>query len=176
MSKITMIDGDLVDYAKANRFGVVAHIMNCYSDYGGNLARRMTTAFGINKFSLEQPQFKGDYDKLGRIESRVISDYGDPIYVVNMYAVYHSIDAGTYGIPLDYDALVLCLRKLNKKFEGGEIAIPRLGTGKGSRGDWETIEKIITDELVDAHGVVILNKKTEARLERQDDESIHVTT
>ena len=70
------------------------------------------------------------------------------LVVVNSYTQYKYGRNHKDGAiaPIDYEALTLCMRKINKVFEGKRIGMPKIGAGLAG-GDWKRIEKIIYDEL-----------------------------
>lgn len=133
---------------------------------GAGIAVLFKTVFGADKLRLESPSFKGDYNKLGQIDYGSITvgkDYihkigsvqeemveAKKIMVVNCYTQYH------YGgqIPLDYDALRLCMRKLNHTFKGKHILSPKIGCGLAG-GDWNVVKEIIKKELKDCNITIV---------------------
>jgi O-acetyl-ADP-ribose deacetylase (regulator of RNase III) len=140
MSSFTTIDGDLIALAKKGLFDVIAHGCNCQNLQGAGMATQMAKAFHTDDYPLEQKQFKGDIDKLGRIQWRTVQGPTKPFYVVNCYTQYEP------GANLDYDALTLCMRKINHDFKGKDIGLPMIGAGIAG-GDWNCIETIIRNEL-----------------------------
>jgi len=60
--------------------------------------------------------------------------------------------------PLDYEALTLCLRKINWVFSGKHIGLPKIGAGLAG-GDWEQIKQIIKNELNDCDVTVVIYKE-----------------
>jgi len=58
---------------------------------------------------------------------------------------------------LDYDALRMCMRKINHEFPGRKIGLPKIGCGLAG-GDWNIVQGIIEDELHDCD-VTIVNYK-----------------
>ena len=84
----------------------------------------------------------------------VISFFNTPLYnVVNCYTQYNygSNPNTTY---LDYDALRLCMRKINHLFKGNHIGLPQIGAGK-AKGDWSKILHIIETELKDCTVTIV---------------------
>ena len=88
-------------------------------------------AYPMNSKSLGQPDVKD-------------------IIVVNSYTQYHYGKNHVDGVskPLDYEALTLCMRKINHIFKGKHIGLPKIGAGLAG-GDWERIKQIIQTELKD---------------------------
>jgi hypothetical protein len=74
--------------------------------------------------------------------------------VVNSYSQY--IPAAHLK-PLDYEALTLCLRKINHTFKGKHIGLPKIGAGLAG-GDWDRIKTIIQTELKDCNTTVVIFK------------------
>lgn len=70
------------------------------------------------------------------------------LYVVNSYTQYHWGKNRKGGIknPIDYEALTLCMRKINSQFKEKHIGLPKIGAGLAG-GDWNKIERIIEKEL-----------------------------
>lgn len=81
------------------------------------------------------------------------------VTVVNSYTQY-SPGSPLPGqtIPLDYDALSLCMRKINFQFKGQHIGLPKIGAGLAG-GDWSRIEDIIKEELKDCDVTIVNYKK-----------------
>ena len=81
------------------------------------------------------------------------------IIVVNSYTQYNYGKNHKDGVakPIDYEALTLCLRKINKTFAGKHIGLPKIGSGLAG-GDWNRIKKIIQTELKDMKVSVVIYK------------------
>jgi O-acetyl-ADP-ribose deacetylase (regulator of RNase III) len=133
----------------------------------------MSQTFRTNTFRMESPHWKGDYNKLGTIDfARQVIDthnkcvataiepgdrtgYKD-LYVVNAYTQYRPGAATKpYSIPLDYDALRMCMRKLNHEFKGLKVGLCKIGCGLAG-GDWKIASEIIKQELVDCDVEVLI--------------------
>lgn len=178
MERYTEVEGDLISMALQGYFDVITQGNNCFNTMGAGIAPQMAKAFGCDKYRLEHPELLGDINKLGQIcygsfytkegeetlcylvnktNNRLEEEGYKKNYCVNSYTQY---DFGfKNGIPLDYEALTLCLRKINKVFKGKHIGLPQIGAGLAG-GDWEKIKQIIQTELKDCTTtVVIYNKK-----------------
>lgn len=59
--------------------------------------------------------------------------------------------------PIDYEALTLCMRKMNITFRGKRIGLPKIGAGLAG-GDWNKIKNIIKTELKDCKVTVVILK------------------
>src|SRR5690606_27601150 len=138
------INGDLISLAKEGKFDVIVHGCNCFCTMGAGLAPQMAKNFGADRFYLENSNYKGNINKLGQISygTTYIKDGEIPrIYltpkdnltltnngfkkleVVNAYTQYNP------GKDLDYNALILCLKKINHMFKGKHIGLPKIGAG-----------------------------------------------
>ena len=166
------IDGDLITLAKEGKFDVITHGCNCLSNMGAGIAPQMAKAFGVNTFKMER---RGpDIEKLGCIDYKTfvlgentvwsLDDYknnkNEPeLTVVNSYTQfrYGRNHADGTSRPLDYEALTLCMRKINNVFEGQHIGLPKIGAGLAG-GDWNRIKSIIQTELKDCN-VTVVNYK-----------------
>jgi len=150
-----IIKGDLVELAKDFQFDVIGHSCNCFCRMGRGIAPQLALAFGCDNFLLEQPKYVGDYNKLGQIDygvhtrSATLKENRKKLIVVNCYSQYHWKQPGKYGIPCDYDALRLCMRKINFEFQGLTLGLPYLISAGLACGDEGKILKILEEELID---------------------------
>jgi len=176
----TEIEGNLITLAKEGKFDVIAHGCNCFCTMGAGLAPQMAKAFNCDKFTKEEPDFKGDINKLGTIDYEVLlrEPLGDgdvilpekkvtlnnwksiypfarwALVVVNAYTQY-SYDVKTK--PFDYEAFTLCMRKMNHVFKGKHIGLPQIGSHLAG-GDWDIIKGIIQKEFKDCTVTVVIFK------------------
>lgn len=128
----------------------------------------------------EKTNYKGDINKLGQIDYRLLyiqqDDTGlyykteyvnkkdipnyNQLTVVNAYTQYN------YGAnhkdgdkkPVDYEAIALCMKKINHIFKGKHVGLPMIGAGLAG-GDWNRIKQIIQSELKDVDVTVVIYKK-----------------
>ena len=163
------IEGDLIELAKQATFDVIAHGCNCLSNMGAGIAPQMAKAFSCDKFEMETwgPAIEKlgciDYETLVLGEKNIwsLSDYknnkNEPeLAVVNAYTQYSY--GRKFGPPLDYEALTLCMRKINHIFKGKHIGLPQIGAGLAG-GDWKRIKSIIQTELDDCNVTVVIYDK-----------------
>jgi O-acetyl-ADP-ribose deacetylase (regulator of RNase III) len=170
---VNYIDGDLIKLAKEAKFDVIVHGCNCHSKMGAGIAPQMAEAFGCDRFSMEM--WGSDINKLGNIDYQTVvlgenriwslsdakNNRNEPeLTVVNAYTQfnYGRNHADGDSRPLDYEALRLCMRKLNVEFAGKHIGMPKIGAGLAG-GDWERIEKIIEAELKSCSVTIVNYKK-----------------
>lgn len=155
------IKGDLIQLAIQGNFDVVTHGCNCMCNMGAGIAPQMDKAFNCSKFDLEHTLYKGDIHKLGDIDYKHISiGIKKTIVVINSYTQYNygrNHKDGTTN-PLDYEALTLCMRKINHLFKGKHIGLPKIGAGLAG-GDWNKIKQIIQTELKDCDITVVIYNK-----------------
>lgn len=76
------------------------------------------------------------------------------VTIVNCYSQAYPGRVFTGDVPLDYEALALCLRKINHIFEDKTVAVPEIGAGL-ARGDWNRISSIIEATLTDVDFTII---------------------
>jgi len=172
MNNVSYIDGDLIKLAKEGKFDVIAHGCNCHSTMGAGIAPQMAKAFGCDRFEMEL--YGTDINKLGNIDYQTfvlgenaiwsLEDFknnrNEPeLTVVNAYTQfnYGRNHANGDAKPLSYEALTLCMKKMNVVFSGKHIGLPKIGAGLAG-GDWNKIESIIKRELKDCK-VTIVNYK-----------------
>lgn len=145
------IEGDIITEALSGNYDVVAHGCNCQCVMSAGLAPQMVRAFGTDKFFLENLKYKGNINKLGQIDFETFKiaeeqiqprDYIGQItdlHVVNCYTQFNYGKNYKDGdsVPADYEAIVLCMRKINKIFTGKHILLPLIGCGlAGAIWDW----------------------------------------
>ncbi len=164
------IDGDLIELALAGSFDVIAHGCNCFCMQGAGIAKQMSKTFNTLDFALELPILKGNMLKLGDIDFEEVLKTKDgnimleklydvpqpsmdwnfpPLTVVNAYTQYEP------GANLDYEALTLCLRKINHKFKNKHIGLPGFIGGGIAGGDNDIIRNIIKKELADCDVTIV---------------------
>lgn len=145
---VQIIRGDLIKLAKEGQFDVIGHGCNCFSTMKRGIAPKMAEAFGCDKFPMELLQDPlSAWIKLGNIDWQVRSEHF--IYVINMYTQYHWNGNSQYCIPLDYDALKMCLRKtaIFMKLVGAKnIGLPWIGCGLAG-GNKDEVHSIIENEM-----------------------------
>lgn len=149
------IEGDLIGLAKKGDFDVVAHGANCHCKMGRGIAPQMAKAFGCDKYRMEGEVFVGDVNKLGQIDYKLYFNHNETeVWVVNAYTQYNW---ATETVPIDYEALTLCMRKMNFIFKGKHIGLPKIGAGLAG-GDWDRIKLIIQAELKDCDITIVIYK------------------
>lgn len=173
------IEGDLIELALQKKFNVIAHGCNCFCTMGAGIAPQMAKAFGADEFPLEleeidgEPTYnRGDVNKLGQIDyksfkfgkTKIYETYprSSDITIVNCYTQYgfSRMYKDGYEKPLDYNALVLCLKKMNHIFKGLHIGLPQIGCGLAG-GDWAVVKLMIQEYLTDCQVTVVIYKPKE---------------
>lgn len=157
------IKGDLIELAKNGEFDIITHGCNCFCTMGAGIAVPMKENFGCDKFPLEAPSFRGDINKLGCIDykTKVLISYGGKeLIVVNSYTQYRYGRNHADGdkMPVDYNAIAMCMKKINHTFPGKHIGLPLIGAGLAG-GDWDIIKEIILKELKDMEITIVHYKK-----------------
>lgn len=143
--KYEEIEGDLIKLAKEGKFDVIAHGCNCFCRMKRGIAPQMAEAFDCDKFYMERSFLSGNINKLGQIDAQIcfVRDNGkigkfiteidlskikkgtpEAFVVINAYTQY---EWSTETKPLDYQALTICLRKINHSYKGFHIGLPLIG-------------------------------------------------
>jgi O-acetyl-ADP-ribose deacetylase (regulator of RNase III) len=170
LNRYEEVDGDLIKLAKEGMFDVIAHGCNCHSTMGAGIAPQMAKAFGCDRFGMEL--YGSDVNKLGNIDyqqfilTKLTADdikngnFKPELTVVNAYTQFNYGRNHTDGDlrPLSYEALTLCMKKINVIFAKKHIGLPKIGAGLAG-GDWDKIKSIIQKELVDCKVTVVNYKK-----------------
>jgi len=155
------INGNLITLAQEGHFDVITHGCNCFCTMGAGIAPQMAEAFGADKFKMEAEEYRGLISKLGTIDSewRYVKD-GHVLTVVNSYTQYRYGRNHADGdkMPVDYEAISLCMRKINHLFRGKTIGLPLIGCGLAG-GDWQIVKKIFETELNSMDSWVVHYKK-----------------
>lgn len=157
MYEIQYIKGDIIKLAKSGKYDVVVHGCNCFCRQKRGLAPQMVKAFKTNTFDKEAKFFEGDTGKLGTIDYKFVYNKHhivEYIAVVNAYTQYHWANSSVYGIPLDYDALSMCMARINSNFKGQKILLPKIGCGLAG-GDWDKVENIIKQRLTNCDTTIV---------------------
>lgn len=133
MGILTHYRGNLFDTDKH----VLGHCVNCKGAFGAGVAAQIAKRF---------PDVRRAYMRKFRREGWHLGDCqfvmtDARIIVVNM-AMQEAY--GRKGKFIDYDAVKICFEKTLDycKGDGGELAIPRVGSGLAG-GDWGEVEAII---------------------------------
>jgi O-acetyl-ADP-ribose deacetylase (regulator of RNase III) len=155
MGSFKEIEGNLIDMALNGDFNLIGHGANCFCKMGAGIAKEIAVRIP-DAVRADNETRKGDINKLGNFTYGGIWD-GDKLrgFILNLYTQYNY---GTDSIKVDYEALTLCMRKINKKYKGYTIGFPLLCAGLAG-GNWDRIKKIIQTELVDMDVTIVHFKK-----------------
>lgn len=123
-TNLNIVDEDFVQLAKNGDIGVLVHICDCFSRPISKISEIIEKEFEYSTIDLEDGKNFGSIDKLGRLGEKTVTAYGDPFFLVGMYAHYNADEPSMYGIKVDYDVLRVCLRKVGMQYTGGIICIP----------------------------------------------------
>lgn len=145
------IKGDLIKLALAGKFDVIAHGCNCFSTQKSGIAKQMAEVFFTDEFPMEVDSRAFPVNKLGCIDWDTYVIEHNFLSVVNCYTQYQY---GTDKIHADYEAIHLCMRKINVLFRGKRIGLPMIGAGLAG-GDWNKISAIIERELKDLKVTIV---------------------
>ncbi len=137
-----VIKGDLIKLAIDGVFDVIIHGCNCQCVMGAGIAKSIKSHFP-EAYDADLKTQKGDASKLGSISFATVVRKNEELTIVNGYTQYHWYGS---GVLVDYDAIRSVMKNVKSTFAGKRIGYPRIGAGL-AKGDWETIIKIINQEL-----------------------------
>jgi len=158
MGSFRHIKGNLFDLVNKNEIDVIAQGNNCFCRQKRGIAVEFVDRYGTDNESvywLEKKKFEGDFNKLGQIQF----GYKGSLVVVNCYTQYdwnknNKENLSQWGIPLDYHALTMCLKKINHQFPNKRIGLPKIGCGLAG-GDLNKLIKIIKLTMTDCHVTLV---------------------
>ncbi len=155
MARVNEISGDLIKFAQDGAFDIILHGCNCFCKMGSGVAKAVSEAYPLALHADLETKV-GDYTKLGNytvVPSKANKKSANKIiYIINCYIQYNYGRAKKQYV--DYDALRLCLRKVNFRYPNKHIGMPRIGAGLGG-GDWNIIKQIIEEELKDMKVTIV---------------------
>lgn len=147
MKKITYLKGDATS-PQASGIKIIAHICNDIGGWGKGFV------LAISKRWPEPEKAYRDWHRnkaknnftLGEIQVIQVEPY---IYVANMIGQRGTKVGRSTGVPVRYEAIETCLRKLAEEAKtlNASIHMPRIGCGLAG-GKWEKIEPIIEKTLL----------------------------
>lgn len=147
--------GNLITMALDGNFDIIIQGCNCFNTFGRGLAKEIKERLP-KAYAVDYKTKKGDINKLGNYSSCIIdTEEGDDFMVINCYTQYMYSNTEPQ---IDYEALTLCLRKINFEFKGHIIGVPLIGAGLAG-GDWNRIKTIIETELKDMDVTIVHFKK-----------------
>lgn len=149
---IKYVVGDLV--RDGENYDLIAHGCNCFCSMGAGIAPVVKLKYP-EAYEVDCKTARGDKSKLGTLSHTVTQT--EPI-VANLYTQYSTGGRLVGDMDLDYEALRNSLTLLKQKFSGKRMAFNKIGAGLAG-GDWDIIERIINDVLVDEDVTVVLWEK-----------------
>ena len=136
------VEGDLLKFAQAGEFDVIAHGCNCMCAMGAGIAKGVKELFPA-AYDADRATGKANKDKLGTCTFAECSIDEGTVTVVNAYIQY---DYRGRGVKVDYDAVRSCMKWIAGRFPKARIGLPKIGAGL-TGGDWDTIQEIIAEAL-----------------------------
>lgn len=147
------IYGNLIKLAQDGEFDLIAQGCNCFCRMRSGIAPQIAKAFPDAE-RVDKETISGDYRKLGNYSVGKVYKYKKLIMeVVNCYT-QHRYGREENVIYLDYEALTLCLRKINHNWPGKHIGLPLIGCGL-AHGDWIIVQEIYKRELTNLTTTVV---------------------
>jgi len=150
------VKGDLIEMALEGHFDVITHGCNCWCTMKSGIAPQIKHAFP-DAGHADSATKRGDIMKLGcyTFADIEVKNIGW-VTVINSYTQYNYGSNHLDGDdkPIDYEALTLCMRKINYNYKSKTIGLPKIGAGLAG-GNWDKIKKIIETELKDMHVTIV---------------------
>jgi O-acetyl-ADP-ribose deacetylase (regulator of RNase III) len=161
-----IINGNIITLALQGQFDAIVQGCNCKATMGAGLAAQIRNKLpGAYQADLDysiqtKMQGRDDYSKLGNFSICIVNQYTDrdnqttmtsEFDVINAYIQYHP------GPDLRYNALQMCLEKINVSYAGKKVALPQIGCGIAG-GDWHKVEELIKRHLYDCDVTIVMFK------------------
>ena len=160
-----IIDGDIIQLAKAGEINVLIHGCNCKGVMGAGLAGQIRHHFpAAYKADLEHYEMFSADTRLGDYSVADCSfyDMSKPLKGINQYEIHKLFIVNAYtqynpGRNTDYDALTSALQSIYLHFanKGYKFGLPQIGCGIGG-GDWNIVSKIIKDTFHDEDVTIVM--------------------
>lgn len=146
---MTIVEGDLVDFAIKRKFDAIAHGCNCMHIMGAGIAKVIRENFP-EAYEADLKTTKGDIRKMGNYSSAHIYDFS--LDVINAYTQFRP------GYGVNYTAIRKVFERINESYKGKKVGIPKIGSGIAG-GDWGIISRIIEDSTPDLNIVIVDYKR-----------------
>ena len=135
---ITYKTGSLLDASET----YIAHGCNCQGKMGAGVAKLIRDKWPI----VFEDYIQHDKSMGLRPGDTTVTQLDDNKFVINlMTQEYYGTDGKQY---VSYEAVRDCFHTVKKLIGGNSLAIPKIGSGLAG-GDWDTIAKIIEEEMGD---------------------------
>lgn len=138
----------MIEYIKQNILTsdetIILHGCNCLGVMGAGIALQIK-----NQFPHVYQEYKKEYDTNGLVLGSVqYVSSNDKLFINAM--TQKNVGGGRQ---ISYDAIESCFHTVNKDLSNNRVAMPMIGAGLGG-GNWNVIEKIIEETLVDVEPIV----------------------
>ncbi|MCX4026521.1 macro domain-containing protein [Endozoicomonas sp. SM1973] len=147
-----VITGDLIKLVADGYFDVIIHGCNCQCTMAAGIAKTIKNIFP-EAYYADCATTKGDRSKLGTISYATVELLSHTLTVVNAYIQY---DWRGPQIRTDYNAVRSAIHEVKHQFSGMRIGYPLFGIGL-TKGDWEVIEIILSEELEGEDHTLVVN-------------------
>lgn len=152
---ITLVSGNLIRMAEDGQFDYVVHGANCFCVMGAGIARQIARRYPEAE-AADDATGCGDYEKIGTWSEAVVRSIVNPTITFTIINAYTQFAPAAGADVFEYGAFRKFCHAFNKAVpHGSRIGLPKIGAGLAG-GDWDQIESIIVDELID-HEVVVVD-------------------
>lgn len=142
------VKGDLIEMAKAGKFGIIIHGCNCFCTMGAGIAARIKREFP-EAYAADCCTISG-FDKRGTFTWAQSQEH-----VVTIVNAYTQLGYGDADDQFDYLGFQRILRQLSIFVGGARVGFPMIGAGLAG-GDWERIKAMIQEEMIDCNVTVVI--------------------
>lgn len=130
---------------------IIVHIVNDIGRFGSGFAKAIMDRYPIVREEYMKWARNGEIDnKRFMLGETQFVRVNDDLWFANMIAQHNLINISN-PTPIKYDALISCLKQVEKFIRSANIHslhMPKIGT-KRAGGDWRIVEQIIIAELCD---------------------------
>ena len=151
------IEGNLVEITLNGEFDVIGQGCNCFNTQNSGIAKSIRDIWS-EVYEVDCQTKKGDYNKLGTVSIyHTKTRFDKPLDIINCYTQYN------YGrevgkIYVNYDAVAMCMDKINYFYSGKRLGLPLIGCGLAG-GDWNIVKDIIKSRLTDVDVTIVKLKQ-----------------
>lgn len=147
---------NIIDALEQGEVDIILQGCNCFCGFGRGLALEIKNRYP-EAYKVDKETAYGDKGKLGTITyAEVLTQR----FIVNCYTQFHWIkplnkekeiikNGRKDYLLADYRAIRMAFVNLRKEFDNSwSLGLPKIGAG-WANGDWDVIEQIVKDELID---------------------------
>lgn len=147
MGSFTYLTGDLVSLAETDDFDLIVIGGNCNFKRDSALAKGISYVFGVPTPGYPNARI----EELGNV-LYFSSPHSD--HTTQLAEAIVLSNSNLDSKPFDYSAYTLCMKKINHRFKGKHIGLPKIGCHLAGA-DWEILEVITRKQLEDCDVTIV---------------------